>query len=177
VNYAKGHVLGEMFRRFPVGFVAAFLQLLALALATPLVLAIMRHGSTVPLLTNFLPNFTAPSVETQSSIVTGTYLIVSLGVSLTENRFLDSTAMQIRHLSHLRRFHNADLAMALLLIQFCLGVVGFAMLALQPPQFLAALEHQDGWGEIALIGWPGIMSMGTAFFGANAHATLRALQW
>jgi hypothetical protein len=134
-----------MFRRFPVGFVAAFLQLLALALATPLVLAIMRHGSTVPLLTNFLPNFTAPSVETQSSIVTGTYLIVSLGVSLTENRFLDSTAMQIRHLSHVKPFSRPYLVMALLLIQFCLGVAEFAILALHKPQFLVDLEHQtDG---------------------------------
>lgn len=173
----KEDILGKIFRLFPFGFVAAFLQLIALALATPLVLAIMGHGSSVPLLTSFVPNFTIPSTETQSSIITGTYLIVSLGVALTENRFLDSTAMQIRHLSHLKRFYNADLAMTLLLIQFCLGVAGFAMLALHIPQFLVDLEHQDGWRKIAFVVWPGSMSIGTAFFCANAHATLRALQW
>lgn len=166
-----------MFRLFPVGFVAAFLQLIALALATPLVFIIVGHGSAVPLLTSFIPNFLPPSIETQSSIITGTYLIVSLGLALTENRFLDSTAMQIRHISHLKRFHNADLAMTVLLIQFCLGVAGFTMLALHIPQFLVDLEHQDGWLKFAFIVWPGTMSMGTAFFGANAHAALRALQW
>lgn len=166
-----------MFRLFPFGFVAAFLQLIALALATPLVFSIMRDGSAIPLLQNFVPNFPSPSVETQSSIMTGTYLIVSLGVALTENRFLDSTAMQIRRISHLKHFYNPDLAMAFLLIQFCLGVAGFAMLALHLPQFLVDLEHQDGWRKMAFIIWPGSMSIGTAFFGANAHAALRALQW
>lgn len=166
-----------MFRLFPVGFVAAFLQLFALTLATPLVLLIIRHGSSVPLLSSLFPNFTAPSVETQSSIITGTYLIISLGVALTENRFLDSTAMQIRHLSHLKPFSRPYLVMALLLVQFCLVVAGFATLALHTPPFLSDLEYQDEWGVIILIVWPGTMSIGVASFGANAHAALRALQW
>ena len=153
------------------------LQLIALALATPLVFAIMRRGSIDPLFTSFAPNFTAQPVETQSSIITGTYLIVSLGVVLTENRFLDSTAMQIRHVSHLKPFSRPNLVMALLLTQFCLGVAGFAMLALHTPPFLVDLAHQEGWGVIALIVWPGAMSIGVTFLGANAHATLRALQW
>jgi hypothetical protein len=160
-------VLEAMFRRFPFGFVAAVLQLIAVAMVTPFALAIMWHGSIMGLST----------IETQSSIITGTYLILGLGIALTENRFLDSTAVQIRHISHLKPFPRPNLVMALLLILFCLGAVGFTLLALRPPQFLVDLGHQGDWGEMALIAWPGTMSIGAACFGANAHATLRALQW
>ena len=166
-----------MFLRFPFGFVAAVLQLIAVATVTPFVLAVMWHGSITGLSLSFTSNLLTPSVETQSSIITGTYLILGLGVALTENRFLDPTAMQIRHISQLKSFPRPNLVMALLLIQFCLGVVGFTMLALWPPQFLVDLGHQGNWGEMALIVWSGTMSIGAACFGANAHATLRALQW
>ena len=54
---------------------------------------------------------------------------------------------------------------------FCLGMVGFTILALRPPQFLVDLGHQGDWGEMALIVWPGTMSIGAAWFGANAYAT------
>lgn len=166
-----------MFRLFPFGFVAALLQLIAVTLVTPVVLATMGDRSIMPLSMSFLPNLTTPSLETQSSIVTGTYLIISLGVALTENQLLDSSAMQIRHLSHLKPFSRPELVMALFLLQFCLGAAVFTVLALHTPQFLVDLEHQDGWGEMALIVWPGTMSIGVACFGANAHAALRALQW
>jgi len=173
----KESVLGALFRPFPFGFVAALLQLIAVALVTPVVLAVMGDGSIMPLPTSFVSNLTAPSLETQSSIVAGTYLIISLGVALTENRLLDSSAMQIRHLSHLKPFSRPELVIALLLFLFCLGAAAFTVLALHTPQFLVDLEHQDGCGEIALIVWPGTMSIGVACFGANAHAALRALQW
>ena len=176
-QHVKESGLGALFRLFPFGFVAALLQLIALALVTPVVLAIMGDGSIIPLPTRLVSDLTVPSLETQSSIVAGTYLIFSLGVALTENRLLDSSAMQIRHLSHLKPFSSPNLVMALLLLQFCLDAATFTVLAFHTPQFLTDLEQRDGWGEIALVAWPSAMSIGAAFFGANAHAVLRALQW
>jgi hypothetical protein len=68
--------------------------------------------------------------------------------------------------------------MAFLLILLWLGAAGFTMLALHtPPKFLVDLGHYYGWDDIFPIIWPGTMSVGVACFGANAHATMRALQW
>jgi len=167
-----------MLRLFQAGFVAACFQLVAVALVTPVVLALMRQGLIVSLSTSLGWDTTAPSMETQSSIITWTYLIVSLGVALTDNRFLDSTAMHIRRISHLKYFSRPNLVMAFLLILLCLGATGFTMLALQtPPKFLVDLGYYFGWGGIVSIIWPGTMSIGVVCFGANAHAALRALQW
>jgi hypothetical protein len=170
-------VLTALFRLLQVGFVAAFLQLIAEVLVTPFALVMMRHGTLMPLSTSTASDFTEPSIDIQSSIIAGTYLIISLGVALTENRFLDSAATQIRHMSHLKPFRQPNMVMALMLVQFCLGVAGFTMLALHQPQILIDCENQFGWGGTFIIAWPGIMSIGVACFGANAHAALRALQW
>jgi hypothetical protein len=167
-----------MLSLFRFGFVAAGFQFVAVILATPVVLALMRPGSLAFLSTSFGSDATAPSMETQSSVLTGVYLILSLGVVLTENRHLDSTAMYIRRISHLKDFPRPHLAMALLLFLFCLGAAGFVTLALQaPPKSLVDLGHYFGWGGWPPIIWPGTMSIGVAWFGGNAHAALRALQW
>ena len=165
-------------RLFQAGFVAACLQLVAVALVTPFVFAIMRHRSITFMLMHFKSNAEVPSSDTQSSILIGTYLIISFGIALTENRFTDLTAMQIRHVSHLRKYSRPNLTMVLLLILLWLGAAGFAVVALQTPQqFLVDLGHHFGWGDAFIIIWPGTMSIGTACFGANAHATMKALQW
>lgn len=167
-----------MLNLFQFGFVAAGFQLVAVTLATPAVLALMRPGSIAFLSMSFDVDAAAPSMETQSSILTGAYLILSLGMVLTETRLLDSTAMHIRRISHLKDFSRPNLVMALLLFLFCLGAAGFVMLALQaPPKFLVDLGHYFGWGGRPPIIWPGTMSIGVAWFGGNAHAALRALQW
>ena len=167
-----------MLSLFQLGFVAAGFQLVAVILATPIVLLVMRPASIAFLSTNFGSSATAPSMETQSSILTGAYLVLSLGVALTENRLLDVTAMHIRRVSHLKRLSRPYLMMALILFLFCLGTAGFTMLTLQvPPKFLVDLGHYFGWGGRPPIIWPGTMSIGVAWFAASAHAALRALQW
>ena len=167
-----------MSRLFQAGLVAACFQFVTLVLVTPFVLAVMRHELVLPLSTSFGSDTTVPSSETQSSVLASSYLIISLGVALTENRFLDSSAMHIRSVSHLKPFSRPTFVMALLLIQFCLGAAAFTVFALQtPPEFLVDLGQSFGWGGIFSIMWPGAMSIGAAFFGANAHAALRALQW
>jgi hypothetical protein len=160
------------------GFVAAGFQLVAVILATPVVLTLMRPGSLGFPSTGLGSDASAPSMETQLSILTGAYLILSLGVVLTENRLLDATAMRIRQLSHRKDCPRPYLVMGLLLLMFCLGAAGFATLALQvPPKALVDLGHYFGWGDRPPIIWSGTMSIGVAWFGGNAHAALRALQW
>lgn len=167
-----------MLSPFQFGYVAAGFQLAAVILATPVVLTLMRPGSLAFLSTVFGSDANAPPMETQSSILTGAYLILSMGVVLTENRLLDSAAMHIRRISHIKDFPRPNLAMALLLFLSCLGVTGFLTLALQaPPKVLVDLGRYFGWGVRPPIIWPGTMSIGVAWCGGNAHAALRALQW
>jgi hypothetical protein len=147
------------------------------ALVTPFVFAIIRYGLIAPLLTGPGSSTTGISLETQSSILTGTYLILSLGAALTENRFTDFTAMNIRQLSHSRKYPNPNLAMMFLLILFWLCAAVFVAVALQTSKLLANLGLNHGGGEVFSVVWPGTMSVGAAYFGANAHATMKALQW
>ncbi len=163
-----------LLRRFPVGFVAAGFQLAAVAFVTPVVLALVQNGFIGSLSTG--ANVTA-EMETQSSVLKGAYLIIGFGVALTENRFLDFTALHIRQISHRDSAFRTNLVIASLLILFCLGIAGFTMLTLQrPPSLLFGLERWYSGGEILPILWPGTMSIGAVCFGATAHACLRALQ-
>lgn len=164
-------------RLFQAGLVAVCLQFVAVALVTPFVFAIIRYGLIAPLLTGPGSSTTGISLETQSSIFTGTYLILSLGAALTENRFTDFTAMNIRQLSYSRKYLNPNLAMMFLLILFWLCAAVFVAVALQTSKLLANLGLSHGWGEVFSVVWPGTMSFGAAYFGANAHATMKALQW
>jgi hypothetical protein len=169
--------LKAVLRLFQAGFVAACLQLIAAALMTLIVFAVIRNGLIAPLLASPGSSAAGTSLETQSSILTGTYLILSLGAALTENRFTDFTAMNIRQLSHSKKSPNPNLAMVFLLILFWLCAAVFVAVALQTPKRLANLGLNYGWGDVFSVVWPGTMSVGAACFGANAHATMKALQW
>jgi hypothetical protein len=147
------------------------------ALVTPFVFAAIRNGLIVPLLTGPGPSAAGTSLETQSSILTGTYLILSLGTALTENRFTDFTAMNIRQLSHSKKYSYPNLVMVFLLILLWLCAAVLAAIALQTPKLLATLGLNYRWGDIFSVVWPGTMSVGAACFAANAHATMKALQW
>ena len=130
-----------------------------------------------PLSTIFGSNTTGASLETQSSILTGAYLILSLGAALTENRFTDFSAMNIRHMAHSKKYSRPNLVMVALLILLWLCAAVFVAVALQTPKLLATLGLNYGWGGAFSVVWPGTMSVGAACFGANAHATMKALQW
>lgn len=171
------HNLNAILRNFSAGVFAGFLQITAVVLATPLVLLFMRPSVIAFLSTNFHLGLIVPSTGFQFAMLTGTYLILSLGAALTENRYLDATAMYIRYIAHLKRVSKPTLVMALMLLLFCTGTALFIMLALQvPPKFLFGLGRYFGWSAFPMI-WPGTLSVGAACFGANAFACIRALQW
>jgi hypothetical protein len=68
-----------------------------------------------------------------------------------------------------------DLACKALFVQLSASSGGLAVLALRPPPgFLIAAADTWGWDQAAMLIWPGMMSVGVAAFGANAHAAGRA---
>ena len=70
-----------------------------------------------------------------------------------------------------------DRACKALFVQLWTTSAGLAVLALRPPPGLL-IEAADtwGWGAAVLLKWPGVMSVGVAAFGANAHAAGRAFE-
>jgi hypothetical protein len=65
------------------------LQFIAVALVTPVLLILMTPKSIAFLSAALGSDWTVPPIETQSLILTGAYLIMSLGVTLTESPALD----------------------------------------------------------------------------------------
>jgi len=154
------------------------LQLIAVALVTPVLLIMMTPRSIAFLSAALGSDFTVPPVETQSLILTGAYLIMSLGVTLTESPALDSSATYIRRIAHMKDFSSPTLVMVLALMSFCLCAAGLTALALlAQPRVFIDFENHYGWSYLLWNIWSAAMSIGIACFGANAYATLRALQW
>jgi hypothetical protein len=160
----------KMWRLFHAGFVAASAQILAVAAATVAVTIALRCGLVIPA-------SGAAESELQSAVrlLRWIDLFLAVGVALTRNRFIDETAERIREAA--RRFYPPapDHACKALFVQLCAASAGLAVLALRPPPgFLIAAADTWGWGPAVMLIWPGVMSVGVAAFGANAHAAGRA---
>jgi hypothetical protein len=163
----------SIIRLFQAGLVAACAQLMAIALATLLVFLAARFGLIAPTLV-------CPKVEvlpsSVSPLLTWIYLLMAIGIALTSGRFVDFTAAHIRRASRLMRPVEPDHATKALLVQLWLTAIGFAILTLRPPPHLwIEAGHYFGGACAASIAWSGVMSIGLACFGANAHAARRAL--
>lgn len=146
---------------FQAGFAAACMQLIAIVLET-------------------IGFFFAGGDDCQSeptlSFLTWCYLLTALGVALTTDRFVTTTAGRIRRASRLLDPTQPHLATENWLSQLCLASLGFGVIAFHsPPYFLAAACDFIGFTCGASIAWSGMMSIGAASFGANAQATRRAL--
>ena len=159
-----------MRRLFHAGFVAASAQILAVTAATVAITIALRCGLVIP-------SSGAAESELQSVVrlLGWIDLLLAIGIALTRNRFIDETAGRIREAA--RRFYPPapDHACQALFIQLAATSAGLAVLALRPPPGLL-VEAADtwGWGAAAMLIWPGVMSVGVAAFGANAHAAGRA---
>jgi hypothetical protein len=161
-----------MRRLFYAGFVAASAQILAVAAATVAVTIALRCGLVTPA-------SGAAESELQSAVrlLRWIDLFLAVGIALTRNRFIDETAGRIREAA--RRFYPPapDRACKALFIQLSATSAGLAVLVLAlrpPPGFLIAAADTWGWGPAVILIWPGVMSVGVAAFGANAHAAGRA---
>ena len=159
-----------MRRLFRAGLVAASAQILAVAAATVAVTIALRCGLVIPA-------SGAAESELQSAVrlLRWIDLFLAVGMALTRNRFIDETAERIREAAG--RFYPPapDRACKALFVQMSAASGGLAVLALRPPPgFLIAAADTWGWGPVVMLIWPGVMSVGVAAFGANAHAAGRA---
>jgi hypothetical protein len=159
-----------MRRLFRAGLVAASAQILAVAVATVAVMIVFRRGL-------MMPASGAAESQLQSAVrlLLWIDLLLAVGIALTRNRFIDETARRIREAA--QRFYPRapDHACKALFVQLWATSAGLAVLALRPPPGLL-IEAADtwGWGAAVMLIWPGVMSVGVAAFGANAHAAGRA---
>jgi hypothetical protein len=111
------------------------------------------------------------------SFASWAYLLAAFGVIFTSHRHTEITARRIRYASRLLDPTDADQATRALLTQFCLSCMGFVILLLKPPLDLPTEDSLCvGCASLVSIGWPGMMSIGLASFGANARAAHRALK-
>jgi hypothetical protein len=159
-----------MRRLFHAGFVAASGQILAVAAATVAVTIALRCGLVIP-----ASGAAESELQSAARLLLWIDLFLAVGIALTRNRFIDETAGRIREAA--RRFYPPapDRACKALFIQLGATSAGLAVLALRPPPGLL-IEAADtwGWGPAVMLIWPGVMSVGVAAFGANAHAAGRA---
>lgn len=159
-----------MRRLFHAGFVAAWGQILAVTAATVAVTISLRCGLVIP-----ASGSAESELQSAARLLLWIDLLLAVGIALTRNRFIDETSGRIREAA--RRFYPPapDRACKALFIQLGATSAGLAVLALRPPPGLL-IEAADtwGWGPAAMLIWPGVMSVGVAAFGANAHAAGRA---
>ena len=161
-----------MARLFHAGLVASILQLVGIGVATPLVIWLGRHGLTVSLEVSAEYDAQAGSF----SILPWVYLLIASGVAITANRFIDLTALRIRHASRLMNPTEPDQGARTLLVQLSVVAVACAVMTVHlPPDLFARAFHALGHPHTASLAWSAIMSIGAAAFGANAHATVRSL--
>ncbi|HEY3792165.1 MAG TPA: hypothetical protein VGM09_10075 [Bradyrhizobium sp.] len=102
-------------------------------------------------------------------------LFLAVGIALTRNRSIEETTGRIREAA--RHFYPPapDRACKALFVQLGATSAGLAVLALRPPPgLLIEAADTSGWGPAAMLIWPGVMSVGVAAFGANAHAAPNA---
>lgn len=164
----------SIIRLFLAGLVAACAQLMAVALAMFLVFLAAHAGLIARTLAQICPNIAA-SPSSVSPLLTWVFLLTAVGIALTSGRFVDFTAAHIRRASRLMRPIEPDHATKALLVQLWLTAVGFAILTLRPPPDVwIEVAHNFGGACAASIVWSGLMSIGVASFGANAHAARNA---
>ena len=159
-----------MRRLFLAGLIAASAQVMAVVAAMASVTIAFRYGLVIPA-------SGAAELEPQSAscLLLWSDLLLAFGIALTRNRFVDETAVRIRESA--RRFYPPapDHVCKALFVQLWLASAGLAVLALRPPPGLL-IEAADalGWSAAVMLIWPGVISVGVAAFGANAHAAGRA---
>lgn len=159
-----------MARLFQAGLVASILQLVGIAVVTPLVIWLGRHGLTMSLEVSAEYDARAASFR----ILPWAYLVIASGVAMTANRFIDLTALRIGHASRLMNPTEPDQGARTLLVQLSFVAVACAVMTVRLPPDLSARAFL-GHPHTASLAWSAIISVGAAAFGANAHATVRSL--
>ena len=111
-----------------------------------------------------------------SSPLAWTYLLIAIGLSFTGDSSVDHTSERIGRASRLLSVVKPGDASKSLAVLLVLSAVILATLTVRTtPELLVEAGRHFGKACAASIGWAGTMSAGAAFFGASAHAALKAL--
>ena len=102
-------------------------------------------------------------------------LLVAFGFALTSGRSIEVTARRIRSRTRRMRLAASRNVLLALAVQFGLAAALLTILGLRtPPDAITVAAQYFGYASAAPIMWAATMSAGVAFFGASAHATLKA---
>jgi hypothetical protein len=166
-----------MLRLFQVGLIAAGYQLLAVVSIVVAVSLLAQRGILVRSVSSASSDEAGLFLIIADPVVCWAYILIALGIIFTDNQFVEITA---RHICNASRFWNPDKpdqATNILLAQLLLTSIGFVALVIKaPPYLFVEIGRRLGCTWVALIVWPGIMSVGLASFGANARAAHKALK-
>ena len=155
-----------MLRLFQAGVTAAWMQCLAILLATLLILSYAHHR-----IETLQVQADDPAVQSLIPLLQLIYLLTAVGVAATRHRFVDLTAERIRRASRLMNPSDPDRAANTLMISLWFAAMGFAAVTLgPPPSFLTEHGWHLSYFDAAPIIWSGMTSIGVASFGANAQA-------
>jgi hypothetical protein len=103
-------------------------------------------------------------------------ILTAVFLSLIRNRHVEITAARVREACRQINKSKPDRVATVLMTQLILAAAGCAVLAMKmPPSHV--LNIGVSFGDAGYVGavWPGMMSVGIAIFGANAHAAVLAL--
>jgi hypothetical protein len=163
-----------MLQFLKVGLISAGVQLMVVAMVTYLVSFSALRELIVPAMEGSTANLEILYIY---GPLTWLFPLLAMGIALTNNRFIASSAARIRHASRLMKPSIPDHAAKTLFALLGLTTAGFATLTLQePPNFVVALSGYFEHLSTIWIMWSGFMSTGVANFGATTHAAWRAVQ-
>jgi hypothetical protein len=105
-----------------------------------------------------------------------TCLLLAMNSALTSRRVRARTAARIRQISHRMNSAAPNAVTRELLVRIWLAAIAMAVLTLMaPPHIVVVAADLLGCPATAAVGWPALMSIGAAGFGAVAFAARQAL--
>ncbi len=154
-----------MFRFFRAGAFAAWWQFVAvISITLAFVVASLCHVIEGDLGSRWLP------------LLAATYVIFAGGFATSTDRSLVLTARRIYLASQSNDANETNKLSERLATLLVLASILVALIALRtPPTRLIETRQRLGWGGLAWVVWSGSLSVAVAWFGANAHAAVRAL--
>lgn len=150
---------------FRAGVVAALLQCVMVILAVSGLASLSHYGLMGPVIIE------RAGRADVSQILPWTFLLLALNSALTNRRVRARTAPRIRQISHRMNPAAPKEGMRELTGRLWLAMIWMAVLTIaEPPHIAIAAASHLGCPAIVLVGWPGVMSIATAWCGGIAFA-------
>jgi len=156
---------------FHAGAAAATRQLLSVVIVTLTFALLSRNELAGPLLVH-----THSDRIAATPILVWLYLLTAVNSAMIRQAVIEVTATRIQHVSRSISLIALRQVIKNLRVVLCLATVSQAALTLAPvPAAVMVASGYLGLGATFAIAWPALMSVGVAYFGANALAAHQAL--